>query len=238
MVKFIPAEKLKYTFSVFGHFYSIDLRSGERIDCRSILEIVTQRSKPSETSRLLDQIPDAIFIMMNPGSSKPLAEVNNIISEGWINQLQISLVPTKPDTTQYQVMRVMQYCGWEHVRVLNISDMRDPKSGKFVERYGDIEIRTGFTAHSLFADSRRDEMVRKLTKRPETPIVCAWGVSSDLDPLIERCLGKVFGMSSLTGLQKPNTDNKYFHPLPTLQTQKVKWVDDMVRKLTASTFHR
>ena len=238
MIKFIPAEKLKNTFGVFGHFYSIDLKSGERIDCRSILEIVTKRSKPSETSRLLDQIPDAIFIMMNPGSSKPLAEVNNIISEGRISQLQISLVPTKPDTTQYQVMRVMHYRGWEHVRVLNISDLRDSKSGKFAERYIDIENRTGFVAHSLFSDERADEMARKLIKRSETPIVCAWGVNPDLDPLIERCLAKVSGMSNLTGLLKLDIGNKYFHPLPTLQTQKVKWVDDMVRCLDASTFHR
>lgn len=238
MIKFIPAEKLKNTFDVFGHFYSIDLKSGERIDCRSVLEIVTKRSKSSETSRLLEQIPDAIFIMMNPGSSKPLEAVNNIIPEGRISQLETSLVPTKPDTTQYQVMRVMQYFGWEHVRVLNISDMRDPKSGKFVERYSEIENRTGFTEHSLFADKRTDEMARKLTKRSETPIICAWGVSPDLAPLIHRCLGKVSGMSSLTGLLKPNTEDKYFHPLPTLQTQKVKWVDDMVRHLTSSTSHR
>ena len=176
--------------------------------------------------------------MMNPGSSKPLEEVDNIIPEGRISQLKISLVPTKPDTTQYQVMRVMHYRGWEHVRVLNISDMRDPKSGKFVERYSDIENRTGFTSHSLFADKRTDEMARKLIKRPETPILCAWGVSTDLDPLIERCLGKVSGMSSLTGLLKPNTENKYFHPLPTLQTHKVKWVDDMVRHISSFTFQR
>jgi len=74
------------------------------------------------------QLPDAIFIMMNPGSSRPLEEVDNVVSEDNINKLEISLVPTKPDTTQYQVMRVMHYCNWNHVRVLNISDMRDPKS--------------------------------------------------------------------------------------------------------------
>lgn len=82
LLEFIPAEKLKETFEVFGHFYSIDLKSGDRIDCRSVLEIVTKKSKPSDTDLLLEQVPDAIFVMMNPGSSKPHEEVNNIVSDG------------------------------------------------------------------------------------------------------------------------------------------------------------
>jgi hypothetical protein len=93
-------------------------------------------------------------------------------------------------------------------------------------------MRTGFSAHSLFADERDAELRRKLNKKPAAPVVCAWGVSTDLDPLIERCLNKVAGTSGLTGLQKANTDNKYFHPLPTLQKQKEKWVDDLVARIS------
>jgi len=59
--------------------------------------------------------PDAVFIMMNPGSSKPLVEVNNHFPATSLNKLAISLVPTKPDTTQYQVMRLMHYRWWQHV---------------------------------------------------------------------------------------------------------------------------
>ncbi len=233
LLEFIPAEQLKKYFEVFGHFYSVDLKSGEKIDCRSVLEIVTKQRKPSDIGLLLDNSPDAIFIMMNPGSSRPLVEVNNFISEDLINQLEVSLVPTKPDTTQYQVMRVMHYCGWHHVRVLNISDMRDSKSGSFVERYSDIENRTGFSAHSLFADNRSVELRRKLNQKPEATIVCAWGVSSDLDPLIERCLSKVAGTLKLTGLMKPSTENKYFHPLPTLQKDKEQWITNLVTHISA-----
>jgi len=228
MLEFIPANQLRKRFEVFGHFYSVNLNSGEKIDCRSVLEIVTRQNKPSCIGSLLNESPDAIFIMMNPGSSKPLEEVNNIISEDSINQLEVSLVPTKPDTTQYQVMRVMHYCGWHHVRVLNISDMRDPKSGNFVERYSDIESRTGFSAHSLFTDIRTVELRRKMNKKPDSPIVCAWGVSPDLDPLIGRCLNAVAGTARIAGLKKPSTENKYFHPLPTLQKDKEKWVTNLV----------
>lgn len=233
MLEFIPARKLIKSFRVFGHFYSISLESGEKIDCRSVLEIVTRKTKPSDVGGLLRQLPDAIFIMMNPGSSTPLKEVNNTISEDGVSQLEISLVPTKPDTTQYQIMRIMHYCDWNHVRVINISDMRDPKSGEFTQRYSDLEARTEFTAHSLFADERVAELKRKLKRKTEAPIVCAWGVSTDLDPLIERCLSKVGNKAVLTGLLKPNTENKYFHPLPTLQKDKVEWVNKMVLQLRA-----
>jgi len=106
LIDFIPVAKLKPAFEVFGHFYSVDLKSGERIECRSVLEIITKERCPAEQDSLLTQIPDAIFVMMNPGSSKPLEEVENIIPEELVGKLDISLVPTKPDITQYQVMRV------------------------------------------------------------------------------------------------------------------------------------
>ncbi len=231
MLKFIPAGILKKSFEVFGHFYSIDLKAGDRIDCRSVLEIVTKEIKPVDIDTISKKSPDAVFIMMNPGSSFPLENVNNNIPEEQICQLKISLVPTKPDTTQYQLMRLMHYCDWSHVRVLNISDMRDPKSGKFVERYKEIESRTGFTAHSVFSNKRNKELKKKLMRKSMAPVVCAWGVSPDLDPLIERCLNKVSDIQGLTGLLKQNTENKYFHPLPTLQRYKEKWVNNMVKQL-------
>ena len=233
LLNFIPAEQLKNDFEVFGHFYSVGLESGETINCRSVLEIVTRQSKPSNIGSLLGNSPDAIFIMMNPGSSKPCVEVNNFISEGLINQLEVSLERTEPDTTQYQVMRVMHYCRWNHVRVLNLSDMRDSKSASFVKRYRDIENRTGFSAHVLFTDERSGELESKLNQKPEAHIICAWGVSSDLDPLIERCLSKVAGRFELTGLKKPNTENKYFHPLPKLQIAKEQWVTNLVTRISA-----
>ena len=81
MLEFTPANRLKEVFEVFGHFYSVNLISGEKIDCRSVLEIVTKQEKLSNIDRLLEASPDAIFIMMNPGSSRPLVEVNRAYSE-------------------------------------------------------------------------------------------------------------------------------------------------------------
>ena len=180
---------------------------------------------------MLENQADAIFIMINPGLSMPLEEVNHVISERQTGSLSRSLVLTKPDTTQYQVMRLMHYSGWSHVRVLNLSDLRDPKSGKFMANYRDIESRTGFTAHSLFSDERRDELASHLNRKPKSPVVCAWGVSPDLDPLIERCLNKISRIPGRLGILKPDTENKYFHPLPTLQRDKEKWVNNMINQI-------
>src|SRR5277367_4646709 len=109
MVRFIPAKKLKELYDVFGHFYSVKVAPNKVVDCRSVLEIMQKAHAPEQTSVLTDRKPDAVFIMMNPGSSRPLVEVDNRISAKAIHELPISLVPTKPDTTQYQVMRIMHY---------------------------------------------------------------------------------------------------------------------------------
>src|ERR1700722_18843393 len=105
MVRFIPAEELKRKFDVFGHFYSVQVAPKKVVDCRSVLEIMEATHAPEKTASLSTRKPDAVFIMMNPGSSRPLVEVNNHIRADAISDLRISLVPTKPDTTQYQVMR-------------------------------------------------------------------------------------------------------------------------------------
>ena len=57
------------------------------------------------------------------------------------------------------------------------------------------------------------------------PIACAWGVSDELDPLINKCLDKISDQP-ITGLLK--NSNKYYHPLPTMQKAKVEWVDKML----------
>jgi len=233
LLEFLPAIRLKKRFEVFGHFYSIDLMSGQRIDCRSVLEIIAKEDKPVDINLLLEKAADAVFIMMNPGSSRPLEDVNNIISEKQVGNFCASLVLTKPDTTQYQVMRIMHYCGWSHVRVLNLSDLRNPKGGEFVKQYRDIEEKTGYRAHSMFSDGRRDELLSNLNRKNQAPVVCAWGVNPDLDPLIGRCINHISSIQDRMGLLKPHTKNRYFHPLPTLQKSKMQWVNNMVNLINS-----
>ena len=230
-VRFIPAAELKSAFGVFGHFYSVQISRNQAVDCRSVLEIVSQDQASDHTSQFFRRTPDAVFIMMNPGSSQPLVPVNNSIEVKKLHELPISLVPTKPDTTQYQVMRLMHYCGWRFVRVLNLSDLRCSKSVQFFQQYQALE-HDGFDSHSIFSQARQSELRLKMTTNQKRPVICAWGVSPELDPLIERCTARITKSQTINGLLKVGTTNKFLHPLPSLQKQKLSWVNQMVQQCT------
>ena len=127
-------------------------------------------------------------------------------------------------------MRVMHYRGWNRVRVLNLSDLRESKSAVFAARFVEIETTHGYLEHSISHCSRHMELSDALERKPKAPIVCAWGVSSKLDPLINRWMRTIAGQR-LRGLSKPGADGKYLHPLPALQVNKLMWVDQMVKHL-------
>ena len=227
---FIPAKQLKQKYGVFGHFYSVELASKEVAECRSVLEIISHDQTPADHSELSELRPDAVFIMMNPGSSKPLVEVNNRIRARAIHKLPISLVPTKPDTTQYQVMRVMHIRDWQHVRVLNLSDLRSPKSAEFIKTFQRLERDDEFDGHSIFSDDREEELLLKLPRSRKVPLVLAWGVSDKLTPLVERCMSRLPKKRTVIGLLVPGSTNKYRHPLPSLQKDKQRWIEQIIEQ--------
>lgn len=225
-VAFISAGDLKGQYRVLGHFYSLHVPETEALKCRSVLEITDREAGDNP-------VADAVFVMMNPGSSRPVAETDHSLLVDRISGMSGSLVPTVPDTTQYQVMRVMHYSGWHHVRVINLSDLRDPKSGSFCQRYTQLEQERGCTAHSVFSSERAAELKQCLSRKPTGPIVCAWGVSDHLNPLIERATQALSSEAHVIGLEKPGASGKYFHPLPSLQRQKEQWVINMLAQLNA-----
>jgi hypothetical protein len=231
MIEFIRAEDLKCKIGVFGHFYSVQVAPKKLVECRSVLEIVESEFAPQKSAAPSGRKPDAVFIMMNPGSSRPLAAADNRIHADAIHELAVSLAPAKPDTTQYQVMRLMHHCGWRHVRVLNLSDLRCPKSGHFFKQFKGLEEDHWFDAHSVFSERRADELASKLIDG--IPVVCAWGVSPHLDPLIDRCQAKLPKATAVRGLRKVGTANKFLHPLPSLQSQQTEWINRMVEQCRA-----
>jgi len=228
MVAFVPAQMLKEKYEILGNFYTVDVAKNCTIECRNVLEIIVKSIRPADVNEIPRRKPDAVFVMMNPGSSQPLVEVNYRISVDQIADLNILLVPTKPDTTQYQVMRVMQCFDWKHVRVLNLSDLRCTKSPLFIQQFKRLETEQQFDAHSVFSELRRKELKSQLLKYANLPVVRAWGVSPHLDPLIERCEAALVNVKKVSGLLKEGTSNKYLHPLPSLQKQQEDWVNRMV----------
>ena len=228
-VAFMPASDLKRRYNVIGHFYSLEVPRIETVKCRSVLEITFKAALTTEQK----PTADAVFVMMNPGSSRPIVETDHAVSSDEISVMSAVLMPTVPDTTQYQVMRIMHYMGWQHVRVINLSDLSDPKSGSFFKRYVQLESESGCTAHSVFSSQRSAELKQHLSRKPQGPIVCAWGVSAALSPLIERASAVLSLETAAIGLLKSGHPRKYFHPLPSLQSQKEQWVAQMLELLHA-----
>ena len=70
MVPFIPAAELQSRFDVYGHFYTVKVTPKITVECRSVLEIVEQSHAPKKSAAISKAKPDAIFVMMNPGSSR------------------------------------------------------------------------------------------------------------------------------------------------------------------------
>ncbi len=221
---FTPASTVRSRYVVLGHFYSLISRGADPLKCRSVLQI-SAKDTPN------GQMPDAVVVMMNPGSSRPIEEKDHMVDFEHISVMERFLTPTVPDTTQYQVMRIMNHAGWKHVRVINLSDLRDPKSGSFTKRYRQFEQETGCQSHSVFAPERSEELQRHLVRKPDGPIICAWGVDSNLNPLIDRAMNGLNAESNVRGLAKVAEPGKYFHPLPLLQRDKNLWIARMLEIL-------
>jgi hypothetical protein len=226
-LEFIPADVLNSTYRVVGHFYDARLASGKLIPCRSLLEIIGFARGDSRRGQ-----PDAVFIMMNPGCSRPLDSVPAVVSAKAISAAPKRLVATQPDTTQYQVMRVMSHLGLRHVRVINLSDLRETQSQRFVAIVESLERDDKFIGHSIFSLSRQPELEAALKRKRKAPLVCAWGVGNGLAPLIARCVEAVGSDNAAAGLLKPSTKDRYYHPLPKTQAAQRAWVEAMVNHLS------
>lgn len=232
-MEFLYAAELKKRFTCFGHFYELGLMNGEKVKCRSVLEIVDGTVPQDEPSAISEMIPDVVVIMMNPGSSRPKTEghVDRVIEYPQAGKSRRKeLVLTQPDNTQYQVMRVAVSKGWNHIRVLNLSDLRDPKSGKFLEKVEALRSVTGGHVHSLFCGERQDECAFSLQRKTNTPILLGWGQDPGLLPLVERCMERIGGCPTVT---VPSEVHPLLnaHPSPMLQKMKLHWLETILHNL-------
>lgn len=174
--------------------------------------------------------------MMNPGSSKPLEKTSNLktsvdsISEKLVKN---RLVIARPDKTQYQIMRVMIAKGWKHARIINLSDIREPKSGVFLKRIAKLDTLSIGTTHSIFDRRRAIELKRALDLKSATsPIIVAWGVYRGLEPLARISLTCLSGRQ-IYGFRKDPELLLYFHPCPQSKYGKMSWLSDILDKLTS-----
>lgn len=234
-MEFTYAAELKQRFTCYGHFYELALMNGERVKCRSVLEIVDgfiPQERPSEIAR---RLPDLVAVMMNPGSSHP-KDMDHIDPEIGYPQPEPcavkELVLTQPDNTQYQLMRIAVANDWHHIRVLNLSDLRDPKSGSFLRRVDELAGVMGGHTHSIFCRERAAECARSIRRRGNHPILLGWGQDAGLIPLAEQCLERLTGEPVCTVASDVHPLLNA-HPSPMLQSKKLEWLDRITREMTA-----
>ncbi len=235
MTPFLYAAELKKLFRCYGHFYRLKCAGSAPLLCRSTLEItslpceaVGADADPGDLFGDADaerSLPDAVVIMMNPGSSRPIAEgdTNSLLTIPLPDDFQKPLVLTQPDNTQYQLMRIMVSKGWNHLRILNISDIRNPKSTSFIARTKALEGLKNGGAHSLFSKVRKNERERMLERKPSAPFILGWGQDIGLVPLAKQCMSRIEGERIVT---VPSEKNPFLtaHPSPMMQTKKEEWL--------------
>jgi len=226
---FIYASELKKRYACYGHFYELVLMNGDRAKCRSVLEIVDDTVPVDNPAAIPVQIPDAVVIMMNPGSSHPmdiyhLDEEIDYPRSG--DPMRKELVLTQPDNTQYQVMRVAVSMGWHHIRVLNLSDLRDPRSGSFLQRVDALGEIMGGHVHSIFSAERSEECRLSIRRKTAAPILLGWGQDPGLIPLAEQCLERL-GDEAVCSVASDVHPVLNAHPSPMLQKKKLLWLESM-----------
>lgn len=221
-MEFVYADELKTKFSVFGHFY--DLEIGTRtFNCRSVLEIASKSIDDVARS-----IPCAVVVMMNPGSSEPLDghyrpkrfTPDEIMDGYWEKEI----IPTQPDNAQYQIMRLMLLQEWEHVRVLNLSDLRNGNSGDFSMDFKEAAKLDLSCPHSLTHEGRHTELRESCSKSPI--VIAAWGSTEVLREAANYFLGIIGNVRGL-----PLDEPWYRYPSPYKKEQKIDWLHKMHNEL-------
>ena len=227
---FVPAADLKRQFGCLGFFYRLRIPDGTILRCRNVLEIVEQSSLHDRNMHLRQ--PDACAIMMNPGSSRPLFSQDDgpVVDATHTDLLNhMTLVPTRPDNTQYQIMRIMKSAGWSHVRVLNLSDIREPKSPLLFQSMKRLQNILDEPVHSIFSDPRLTEF-RALYGSRMVPVIAGWGRHPDLEPLARLFCSRVPELR-LLGVPVPGAPFRYGHPSPHVHQQKLAWLQTVLEQL-------
>lgn len=196
---------MRDNFKITGLFYQ-----NNGYNFRKFLNIVRKNSG--------QDIPDLMVIMMNPGSSKPLDGNEN-------NNCETEAIP---DNTQDQIMRVMNRCDFNFARILNLSDLREPKSSIFYKKID--ELKKQKISHSIFDKERNCDYEKLFVKN--VPVIFAWGVNENLFELAKMTI-ELIGEITPIGLKKNGYEYAYYHPLPQNNTKQKEWVEkitEMIKK--------
>ncbi|MBT0609233.1 hypothetical protein [Aequorivita echinoideorum] len=194
---------MRENFDVTGYFYKIN-----KLKCRKYLNI--------KRKGFQIQMPDLMVVMMNPGKSKPVNGIDDGKKE----------VETIPDRTQDQIMRVMENCGFQYSRILNLSDIRITPSGAFYNLLPTLEKEQ--IPHSIFSSHREKDFRELFVKN--IPTIFAWGVDKNLTELAKIATDNI-GIENPIGLRKIGQEYAFYHPLPRNNNDQIKWVARITERI-------
>lgn len=201
---------MRDSFIIKGLFYEL-----AEYKCRKYLDI--KRKSSTDTTDSIN-IPDLMIVMMNPGSSYPIDGVEN-------NTIESEAIP---DRTQDQIMRVMNDSNFNYARVLNLSDLRTPKSPvlyKFLK-----SEKSSLVAHSIFDAKRKADLDELFVHN--VPVIFGWGVNKSLTCLAKQAIQSI-KCDNPIGLKKNDSDVAYYHPLPRVYSDQIEWVNAINGMLAA-----
>ncbi|MGF1845290.1 DUF1643 domain-containing protein [Vibrio clamense] len=198
---------MRNKFEVTGLFY----QQGN-YKCRKYLDIKRVDSNQSS--------PDVMVVMMNPGSSYPLDNIDD-------NTVASDAVP---DQTQDQIMRIMDNSNFDYARILNLSDLRTPKSNDLYKFIKSSESK--MFPHSIFDGKRREELKSLFVQG--VPVIYGWGVNKTLESLAKSAI-EAINCPDPVGLKKAETLYSYYHPLPQVYKDQIEWVKVVTEQLKKRT---
>jgi hypothetical protein len=165
-----------------------------------------------------------VIIMMNQGSSRPIAGESDV-GKGMVRAV--------PDVTQSRIMALMNRRGWNWIRVINLSDLRNPKSCAFSEAVKRFANTKHQDKHSVFAQASRDELSKLLQRSEGAPVIVAWGCMDALEPLARMAMDalKQMGDPPLIGRRGARGDWRYWHPLLRGKKRQDAWLESICCQL-------
>ncbi|HYD98860.1 MAG TPA: hypothetical protein VEH84_05720 [Alphaproteobacteria bacterium] len=237
--------RLDQAFDCYGHFYSFAFQ-GQMLRCRSLLEIVAAGGPELEGRRLAEGPVDVLAVMMNPGTSRPMERAYREAEVADAAEMAAArrLTRTVPDTTQYQLMRLALARGWRHIRVLNLSDLRNFAGDEAMKEIAELEASPEGQRHSIFSELRAEERAELIPDAAGIPIVLGWGKRPALKPLARRALAALEGRWTLgvrttrrTPAKTPPAPELYEHPYQYDPELRAEWRRQMQAMLEQGPDH-
>jgi hypothetical protein len=98
---------------------------------------------------------------------------------------------------------------WNHIRILNLSDLRSGNSNEFIKMINKV---TNFS-HSIFSEGRRDELNSLMKIDKNTNVIATWGINNQLIDLARLCKQRI-NKCELKGISKDVHNELYYYIKP------------------------